>query len=66
MVVQVYRFALFDEGGSNPRLRWFTPDGRMLERRLDRGEVEDLIARVATGYQHRYRIWPGDHEVHQA
>jgi len=51
MVVQVYRFQLFDEGGSNPRLRWFTADGRMLERRLDRGEVEDLIARVATGYQ---------------
>jgi CHAT domain-containing protein len=51
MVLQVYRFQLFDARGSNPRLRWFTPDGRMTERRLDRVEVEGLIARVATGYQ---------------
>ena len=50
-VAQVYRFELFDAEGSNPRLRWFTPDGPMLERRLDRREVEGLIARVATGYQ---------------
>jgi hypothetical protein len=50
-VVETYRFELFDAGGSNPRLRWFTPDGRMVERPLSRGEVEGLIARVATGYQ---------------
>ena len=31
MVVRVYRFGLFDEGGSNLRLRWFTA---VLERRL--------------------------------
>ena len=59
MVVQVYRFELFDEGGSNPRLRWFTADGRMLERRLDRGEVEGLIARVATGYKRSVPDWAG-------
>ena len=51
MVVQVYRFELFDESGSNPRLRWFTADGQMAERRLDRGQGEGLITRVATGYQ---------------
>jgi hypothetical protein len=50
-VVETYRFELFDAGGSNPRLRWFPPDGRMAERPLNRGEVEGLIARVATGYQ---------------
>jgi hypothetical protein len=48
--VEVYRFELFDAGGSNPRLRWFVPDGPMVERRLVRGEVEGLTDRVASGY----------------
>lgn len=50
MAVEVYRFELFDAGGSNPRLRWFTADG-MVERQLDRRAVEDLIVRVATRYE---------------
>jgi hypothetical protein len=50
VAVEVYRFELFDAEGSNPRLRWFSPGGRMLERRLDRGEVDGLADRVASGY----------------
>jgi hypothetical protein len=49
--VEEYRFELFNARGSHPRLRWFTPDGPMVERRLDRGEVEGLITRVATEYE---------------
>jgi hypothetical protein len=45
------RFELFDAAGSNPRLRWFDADGRMVERRLVRGEVEALAARVTAGYR---------------
>jgi CHAT domain-containing protein len=49
--VEVYRFELFDADGNNPRLRWFSPDGPVVERRMDRQEVDGLIDRVATGYQ---------------
>jgi len=66
MVVRVYRFGLFDEGGSKPRLRWFSADARMAERRLDRGEAEGLIVGWLPGTKDRYRIGPGDHELQQA
>lgn len=45
-----YGVELFDAGGSNPRLRWRDPDGGVAERRLNRQEVQDLVARVSAGY----------------
>ncbi|MEO6997344.1 MAG: CHAT domain-containing protein [Terracoccus sp.] len=55
----VFRFELFDAQGSNPRLRWFPPDGVMQERRLDRSAVDDLVTRVSDGYSRHAPDLPG-------
>lgn len=45
------RFQVFDADGSNPRLRWFSADGPMVERRLDRAELDALTADTESDYR---------------
>lgn len=45
-----YRIELFDAEGTNPRLRWFPPEGEMAERRLTRKDIDEFVDRVANEY----------------